>query len=339
MGAAVAVVVAAGCAGIGAGTPASAAPAPSDPIVVGDCASTVQGVPGQPVALSPSAVLRPVVDVLTAVPLLGPPLAEPFRQAFTALPPIPIGAVPTGTGYITGGEIATRVTAELAKLPLLGPVLGGVVSGVRQALTAGCGVTVSVVNGVAAPVQEGAKALAEAGQQPGGGQQPGSHQPGTPTPPAPHQPPAGQAPDQQRPGEQGQQDPGGAARTDTPAQALGGVPPGDFALYDPDQVGRLGANFGRVPLRDYSLLPFAEPGEFAPSPGVRYGQVPGYAPQYGVLDGAGSAGQDPHAAGNATALAEPPGDSRGIALPTLLAVLALAGVTGGLVRSWVLARA
>src|ERR1700716_3183447 len=77
----------------------SATAAAAPPIVIGSCATSVQGTPGQPVSLSPSAVLGVVVDAVRAVPLLGPPLAASAQSAVAGLPPIPIGALPTGTGY------------------------------------------------------------------------------------------------------------------------------------------------------------------------------------------------------------------------------------------------
>jgi hypothetical protein len=86
---------------------------------------------------------------------------------------------------------------------------------------------------------------------------------------------------------------------------------------------------------DYSSIPFARPGLFAPSPGVRYGgSVSGYTPQFGILP------SDPdgvQTAGHADALGTP--SSTKIALPVLLAVFALSGVTAALVRTWVLRRA
>ena len=99
----------------------------AEPIVVGSCATSVQGTPGTPVSLSPNAVLQPVTDLVRAVPLLGPPLAEPFKQAFSQLPPIPIGAVQTGTTTISGGTIANAVAAQLQKISLLGPILAAFV--------------------------------------------------------------------------------------------------------------------------------------------------------------------------------------------------------------------
>src|SRR5256885_987036 len=103
----------------------SAAQAAPPPIVIGSCATSVQGVPGQPVSLAPSAVLQPVVDAVRAVDLLN--LITPtVRSTFAALPPIPIGALPTGTGFITGGTIANAVSAQLNKIPVLGSVLATV---------------------------------------------------------------------------------------------------------------------------------------------------------------------------------------------------------------------
>jgi hypothetical protein len=87
---------------------------------------------------------------------------------------------------------------------------------------------------------------------------------------------------------------------------------------------------------NYGNIPFARAGLFSPSPGVRYGgSVSGYTPQFGIL---GAANPDAvQAAGHAEAL-RPSGGTK-IALPVLLAVLALSCVTAALVRTWVLRRA
>ena len=293
----------------------------AEPIVIGSCATSVQGAPGQPVSLAPAAVLGIVTDIVRAVPILGPPLAAQANQAFAALPPIPIGALPTGTGYITGGTIANAVTAQLQKIPLLGPIIAAVVSGVQQQLTAFCGVTVTGVNAAAAPVQEGAKAAADAseaavgqilpgssggGGTPGTGGNPGSH-PGT--------------------------TPGGGGGTPAPNQPVtGGLNDLGLDLYQPGLW-----DFGRSPMADYSNIPFARPGLWAPSPGVRYGGgVPGYSPEFGV--GGDTAPDDGvSVAGRAEALSPP--HSQRVEFPVLLAVLVLSGVTAALVRTWVLRRA
>ncbi|MDQ3785934.1 MAG: hypothetical protein M3422_01670, partial [Actinomycetota bacterium] len=136
----------------------------AEPIVIGSCAASVQGVPGQPVSLAPAAVLGVVTDAVRAVPILGPPLAGAAGQAFAKLPPIPIGALPNGEGYITGGTIANAVVAELRKIPLLGDIIASVVKTVQSVLTQTCGVSVKGVNAVAAPVQDGADAVADASE-------------------------------------------------------------------------------------------------------------------------------------------------------------------------------
>ncbi|WP_326919726.1 hypothetical protein [Actinophytocola sp.] len=318
--AALTLVVAGSVTGLLAGS-ATAAAAP--PIVIGDCSTSVQGAPGTPVSLSPSAVLGVVVDAVRAVPLLGPPLAGAARDAFAALPPIPIGALPTGTGYITGGTIANAVTAQLRQIPLLGPVLSAVVASVQSTLTSMCGVTVTGVNAAAAPVQDGAKSVADAseqatGQLPGTSPGPGGGAPGTGGP-------STGAPGGGTPGD------GGVAPTmPGPNQpVLGGVPGSGMDL------GRF-LWTGRSPMSLYGSIPFARPGLFVPSPGVRYGgSVSGYTPQFGILGSDDADGVQ--AAGHAEAL-RPPGGNK-IALPVLLAVFALSGVTAALVRTWVLRKA
>ncbi|CAL9663298.1 hypothetical protein SUDANB95_07082 [Actinosynnema sp. ALI-1.44] len=300
----------------------------AEPVVVGSCATSVQGAPGTPVSLSPGAVVQPVTDLIRAIPLLGPPLAEPFKTAFNALPPIPIGAIPTGSGVITGGHIANQVNAELNKIPLLGPIITTLTGRVQETLTQLCGVTVTGVNAAAAPVQDGSKALADTSQQIAGqvlpGTQPG--QPGTGRP-GTGQPGGGQP----GTGQPGTGRPGGGQGGFTPIGGVGGL---DLPLYGSNPFS---GNFGRVPLFSYGSLPFAMPGQFSPSPGIRYGgNVPGYRPGYGLPTPSNDGVQT---AGRAQAL---PGGGKlggGVAAPVLLAVLALSCVTGALVRTWVLRRA
>jgi hypothetical protein len=302
----------------GGGTAAAA-----EPIVVGDCSTSVQGTPGQPVALAPAAVLGVVTDAVRAVPILGPGLAGAARNAFAALPPIPIGALPNGTGHITGGTIAKAVVAELKKIPLLGPVLGAVVNSVRSTLTDVCGIAVKGVNAVAAPVQDGADAVAETSEDVTGQILPGAPGPGPGTP-------GGETPGGETPGTGGPPTGGDLPAPNQPP--VGGLAPGDWSLYPEGLAG-----LGRSPLDLYGSIPYARAGLFAPSPGVRYGgAVPGYSPQFGIL-GTDTAADNVQAAGRAEVL-EPPRGQR-IELPVLLAVLALSGVTAALVRTWVLRRA
>ncbi|MBB4674909.1 hypothetical protein HNR67_001027 [Crossiella cryophila] len=301
----------------------------AEPILIGDCGATVQGKPGQPIQLSAGAVAAPVVEVVRRVPLLGPPLAGAVDKAVRALPPIPIGAVPDGKGgFITGGQIAGRVIDALRRIPLLGPILGEVLKGVQQVLSAGCGVTVKTLNAVAAPIQEGAKNL------PGGSSSPkpppGTTNPGQPGPGPGNPPPGTPPPGSSNPGTPppGSSNPG----TPPPGTPGAGTPIPDFQL--PRLEGGGLYDYGRVPLYDYSGLPAAVPGGLgALAPGDRYGQAsPGSAGAYGLPEG----GDGVASAGQARAL---PTDGAGrVAAPVLLAVLALSMVTAGLVRTWVLRR-
>ncbi|AHI02115.1 hypothetical protein [Kutzneria albida] len=322
---AAAVLFSVSAAGLVASTGTAAA---AEPIVLGSCATSIQGAPGQPVSLSPSAVVEPITNLVTAIPLLGPPLAAPFKKAFTAMPAIPIGALPTGNGYITGGSIATTVVDKLKQIPLLGPVIGVLVGGVQNALTAGCGVTVQGVNSAAAPIQNGTQAIADASQKATGGG-------GTPNPGGSGTTPGGGT---TTPGGGGTTTPGGGGTGSTSSNfpTSGGLTPGGVQLYQ--FGGGAGSyDYGRVPLFSYTNLPFAVPGEFAPSPGALYGgSVPGYAPQVGTLSGTTPDSDGVQTAGRAQALPSVAGG--GVAAPVLIAVLALAGVTAALVRTWVLRR-
>jgi hypothetical protein len=84
----------------------------------------------------------------------------------------------------------------------------------------------------------------------------------------------------------------------------------------------------------FSLGPYGLSSRFGPAaaPAFEFGQgVPGYAPQFGILDA------ENDAAGRVQVLQV--GGRAAVALPVLLAVLMLATVSAALVRSWVLRRA
>jgi uncharacterized membrane protein YgcG len=313
--------------------PASAA----TPIVIGSCATSVQGAPGTPVELSPSAVVQPITNLISAIPILGSLLAPQFQTAFTALPPIPLGALPTGSGVITGGQIAGDVVAQLNKLPLLGPIIGTLVGTVQSTLTSMCQVMMTGVNAVVAPVQDGTGAVAQGSQQlqrtlgiapkaggsPGTGGTPG--QTGTP------------------PGSGGGSQQGGGGSSGLPAPnspVIGGVPftgAGNSLFTNGDIFG---FGFAESPLARYAGIPFASAGLFDPSPGVKYGgDVNGYAPGFGVLGQNQVPADGVQTAGQAEALGTPGNAlTNGVGLPMLLAVLMLAGVTAALVRTWALRR-
>ncbi|CRK60657.1 hypothetical protein [Alloactinosynnema sp. L-07] len=123
------------------------------------------------------------------------------------------------------------------------------------------------------------------------------------------------------------QTPGGGSATTPNAQPVGGyTTPDQLRLYD-------AATFAAAAPRDYGTVPFAKAGLFVPSPNARYGSVPGFAPEFGLL----TDNQEIRGAGAAKALPAAPAATVG--MPILIAVLVLSVVTGALVRTWVLREA
>ncbi|GHF57602.1 hypothetical protein FHX82_000194 [Amycolatopsis bartoniae] len=246
------------------------------------------------------------------------------------------------------GDTVTVHPGDKIQSPLgLQTVTDGLTSIVGGLLSGLCKITVNVVDTVVAPVPVvGAPAAGAldntvagvtngvtSGVQGAAGALPGGNKQGQP---APQNPPAnGGAP---------QSGPSGG-NTGAPSGNLGNLIPGssspvlsggDAAMFDLLPFG----SSGYAPMRDYSDIPYALAGLFAPSPGVRYGgQIPGYAPEVGALgDGSGQQGRAVQNAGEAQAL---PGDGHSslpgdVGLPMLIAVLALSGVSAALVRTWVL---
>lgn len=108
---------------------------------------------------------------------------------------------------------------------------------------------------------------------------------------------------------------------------------GDVAGY---QGAAPGFTFGSLPMMSgFSALPYYN-SSFSPAPGVLYGGgVPGYSPEFGILGSDAAGSSTIQNAGSADALPAGRGD---VGLPVLLAVLALAGASAGLVRTWVLRR-
>jgi hypothetical protein len=308
------------------GSTASAA----TPIVVGSCAATVQGEPGTPVQLQPAAVLEPVVNVVRALDPLN--LITPtVRSTLSSMPPIPIGAIPTGTGFITAGQIASSVNAQLAKIPLLGPLLNAVNSGVQKAFASMCGITVKAVNTAAAAAQDNTAKAAEAANE--GARSLGIAPAATPGKP-------GTQPGSQPGNQPGNGNPGSGAPGSNGGSTGGPnfpIVPGTDPLTGIPYLTE-GFDYGRSPMTDYSSIPFAKAGLYAPSPGVRYGGgVPGYSPQFGILGTDTPPADGVQAAGHAEALGGVPG--RDIDISVLIAVLAMSGVTAALVRTWVLRKA
>jgi len=157
-----------------AGAPAAAA---AESLVAPNCTAVVDGTPGQEVVLDPRSLADPIAGVLAGLDPLGL-LAGPFREAWQAVQPIPIGAVPAGQAVIPGTRIADAVTERLGELPVLALVLEPLTPVVRQTLTTSCEV---LVRGLLpnTPAPESPQAPGQApGQMPG--QTPGGTGAGTP---------------------------------------------------------------------------------------------------------------------------------------------------------------
>lgn len=265
------------------------------------------------------------------------------------------GVATAETKTVPCGSTVTAAPGDhIRGVTLLGLTLdlGIVTEGISSLLNGVCRVTVNVVDTAVAPVpgvgQPAASAVNGAVEGVTGtandavGTVTGALSSAGGTDPAPQHPPQQPAP--QQPGTR----PAPAGSPGAAPERQGGIPaPNSPVLGGSALPGAawLGYSTAWAPMRDYTGLPMATPGLFSMSPGVRYGgQIPGYSPQFGLLgeDSRNAAGGDDGVrnAGQADAL---PVGSGGIAdapaLPMLLAVLTLSGVTAALVRTWVLRRA
>ncbi|WP_372667496.1 hypothetical protein [Amycolatopsis kentuckyensis] len=275
--------------------------------------SAVLGMPGtasadtKTVPCGSTVEAKPGDTIKATTPLLGLPLN--------------LGVVTEGTKVLTGTINAILGTLCQVTVKVVDTVVSPVpVVGAPAASAINQG-----VQGVTSGAQQGVSALS-------GGGQPAPQQPGG----NPQQPPSG--------GTGGNQQ-GGAP------QGSGGIPEANSPLLPGFSGGGASPAFGGfpfsigtgyAPMRDYSGIPFATAGLFTPSPALRYGsQIPGYAPQYGLNgpDQAAAGNSGVQTAGQAEALPSVSDSfTDGSNLPLLIAVLALSGVSAGLVRTWVLRR-
>lgn len=237
-------------------------------------------------------------------------------QGVTALGlPLDLGIVTDGIGALLNGLCKVTVNivdTVVAPVPAVGEPVAGTVNGVVEGTTGTVGKVTDAVGSTLG------RRSAE---------------------PAPQQPPA--APEQHRPA-QPRPEAGGPRPAGHDPQVLPAPNSPVVGGSAPQGTPWLGITPTWSPQQRYSGIPAATPGLFNVSPGVRYGgQIPGYSPEFGLLgeDGDRSTSGEPGVrnAGSADAL---PAASGGLAagpmLPVLLAVLALAGVSAGLVRTWVL---
>lgn len=118
-------------------------------------------------------------------------------------------------------------------------------------------------------------------------------------------------------------DPASELNPGSNSPVVGGSAPGIYTLpYSTSPMSMFGSAPGAGSL-------------FDTAPGLRYGTgFDGYDPQFGLLGEDGLSDNPIRNAGSASALGPEP--ANGIGLPMLLAVLALAGASAGLVRTWVL---
>jgi hypothetical protein len=276
----------------------------ASPIVVGDCNATVTGKPGTPISLD-----------------VGAALGQPKTLV------VPIGAIPQ-----SGSKVINDATA--VKNASSGSLLSGLSGTVSGLLGQGCSVTAKTVNTAAKPVQKAAKPVTDAAKPvtkpvvEGAGkvvspdQQSPSPKPQTPG----HKPSPGNPPSSSHPG--------GGATSPAGRQLPTGVPAG-MPLYG--QLGDYGTTTSPASL--YGTLPGAAPAGFTPPPDSKYGlNTPGYAPTFGKLGGPPQQGDEAvRRAGTAEAL---PGSQKNplndIGVPLLIGVIAISGVTAGLVRTWML---
>ncbi|ASR38769.1 hypothetical protein BAY61_31455 [Prauserella marina] len=215
---------------------------------------------------------------------------------------LPVGSVPNAQGgTITGSALGSAVRAALkdsAGIGVLGETKETTLSTIANKVAGNCGLPVAATNYTS----------------------PSS--PRDDNPSSPSSPSSPSAPGQD----------GGTSAT-----------PGTGALE--------GTGGATVPPRDYGDIPAVSPPSagIGVPPDLRYppsSGIPGQpsSPEFGILgadsdDNGARAGQgdDVRNAGNADAIAAPPSQTA-VQLPMLLAVVALAGVTAALVRTWVLRR-
>ena len=288
----------------------------------------------------------PIVAGRPTVGRIGKPAAAgvaAFVLAGSALLVTP-GTASAETITAKCGETVTAKPGDVISTPFgLRTVTDGLTSLVGGLLSGLCTITVNVVDTVVAPVPvvgapvAGAVDNTVAGVtngttstlQSAGAAVPGGKQ----QQPAPQNPPSKGGSPQTGPN-------GGTAPADQGAPATipasnSPVLGGDPATFD---LLPFGTSAGWAPMRDYSGIPYALAGLWAPSPGMRYGgQIPGYAPEVGALgQSSGGGAKAVQNAGQAESLAGNAQEPTPVGLPTLIAVLSLSGVSAALVRRWVL---
>lgn len=269
----------------------------ANPIVASSCGQTLRGDAGSPLSINLASALG-----IKNAPMIG------------------LGTVTEGTRTysLTKSELADALTG----LPLLGVALPSL-----------CEVTVTGVKTVTEPVQKATEPVTGAIQD-GAGPIQDATKPvtdavnglvGGDEPPPESRPGGGDPPQSGRPG-------GG---DNQPKERQQPMPGPSSPPLEPSDSG-FGAPYysSFSPMSAFSTFPYRNASYSTHAPGLRYGSgFSDYAPSFGVLGEDGANRDSVANAGSADAL--PPAEGR-VGLPMLLAVLALAAASAGLVRSWVL---
>ncbi len=277
----------------------------ANPIVASSCGQTLRGDAGSPLSINLASALG-----IQNAPTVG------------------LGTVTEGTG--TYSLTKSELLDALGGLPLLGvalPSLCGVtVTGVKTVTESAEKVTEPVrkatepvtdaIQDGSGPIQDATKPLTDAV-----GGLVGSDDP----------PPASGG------GGNGGDGGGNGGPSDggTQNERQGGVPGPSSPPIEPADSG-FGAPYysSFSPMSAFSTFPYRNASYSTHAPGLRYGSgFSDYAPSFGVLGEDGANRDSVANAGSANAL--PPAEGR-VGFPMLLAVLALAAASAGLVRSWVL---
>lgn len=271
------------------------------PVVVDTCTEEAPSTTfGQPIVAGPDALDAKVKQATLLVFPFQFDRADKARQQFLNTAPVPLGNVTEQDQSFSGTQLADALAPRIASLPALEDKGDTVNWHVRNLAALGC------ISG------------ADVAGQPE---------------PAPAPPPSTQPPADQPPPSQPQPDP----TSQQPETTSGTSGPGT-AAPDPAPLPS-GKSFTPGPAKrvvppDYAYVP----GSLPPWSETRFGQAPGQNPAVGdLLPGDGKARQEQvRAAGSAKPLPADP--SSRVALPVLVAAVALAGVTSALVRTWVLRR-
>lgn len=259
---------------------------------------------GQPIVAAPEALDAKVKQAALLVFPLQFDRADRARQQFLGTAPVPLGSVTEQDQDFSGPELADALAGRIAELPALDGRGDAVNFHVRNLASVGC------IGGAEVPGQP------------------------EPRPAPPPEPPAEPPPAQQE-SASGQP----TSRASGSAGSVGGESPAETSSQEP-RPAPSATSFTPGPAKrvvppDYSYVP----GSLPPWSKTRFGQAPGQNPAVGdLLAGERKTRQEQvRAAGRAESLPGNPGSR--VALPVLVAAIALAGVTSALVRTWVLRRA